>query len=99
MDFILTELTIKINVHDIKQDYPSLKLYFLFQTYVQDLMKTQKTSVYNVLVEEKGHVYVCGDVTMAADVMNKICDIISELSNVSETKAREVVKQIKVCTF
>ena len=39
-----------------------------FQTYVQDLALAESKEIYKLLVDEKAHVYVCGDVTMAEHV-------------------------------
>lgn len=40
----------------------------LLQTYVQDLASKEADAIYNLIVKEEGHVYVCGDVTMAEHV-------------------------------
>lgn len=40
----------------------------LFQTYVQDIARQEAESIYDLLVLQKGHIYVCGDVTMAEHV-------------------------------
>ena len=53
-------------------------------------------SVYRALVEEKGHIYVCGDITMAVDVMTRICDIIAKCRHISKDDADIVLKGIKV---
>lgn len=47
--------------------------FFLFikfstQTYVQDLASKEADAIYKLVVEEEGHIYVCGDVTMAEHV-------------------------------
>ena len=41
---------------------------FLCQTYVQHLLKKNADSIVHQLMEERGHFYVCGDISMAADV-------------------------------
>ena len=38
------------------------------QTYVQHLLKKNADTVVKQLIEERGHFYVCGDISMAADV-------------------------------
>ena len=38
------------------------------QTYVQHLLKKNAETVVKQLIEERGHFYVCGDISMAADV-------------------------------
>lgn len=42
------------------------------QTYVQDLIEQEFDSLYKLIVLERGHVYVCGDVTMAEHVYQTI---------------------------
>lgn len=42
------------------------------QTYVQDLLEQEFDSLYEMIVVESGHVYVCGDVTMAQHVYQTI---------------------------
>lgn len=45
---------------------------FCLQTYVQDLIEQEFDSLYNLIVLQRGHVYVCGDVTMAEHVYQTI---------------------------
>ena len=40
----------------------------VLQTYVQHLLKKNADSIVRQLIEERGHFYVCGDISMAADV-------------------------------
>ena len=40
----------------------------LHQTYVQHLLKKNADAIIHQLMEERGHFYVCGDISMAADV-------------------------------
>ncbi|XP_013101350.2 nitric oxide synthase [Stomoxys calcitrans] len=42
------------------------------KTYVQDLIEQEFDSLYNLIVEQRGHIYVCGDVTMAEHVYQTI---------------------------
>ncbi|KAH8244204.1 hypothetical protein KR026_002328 [Drosophila bipectinata] len=42
------------------------------KTYVQDLIEQEFDSLYQLIVQEKGHIYVCGDVTMAEHVYQTI---------------------------
>lgn len=49
-----------------------LYFFFLMQTYVQDLIEQEFDSLYSLIVEERGHIYVCGDVTMAEHVYQTI---------------------------
>ena len=47
---------------------PSLPLSLFPQTYVQHLLQKNADSIVRQLLEEGGHFYVCGDISMAADV-------------------------------
>lgn len=46
------------------------------KTYVQDLIQAEASQIYNMLVYEHGHFYVCGDCTMAEDVYQTLKQII-----------------------
>lgn len=54
------------------------------KTYVQDLLKEDAKNVYQQLVVERGHFYVCGDCTMAEHVFKTLRQIIQEEGNMSE---------------
>nr|XP_014095409.2 nitric oxide synthase [Bactrocera oleae]XP_036234036.1 nitric oxide synthase [Bactrocera oleae]XP_036234073.1 nitric oxide synthase [Bactrocera oleae]XP_036234191.1 nitric oxide synthase [Bactrocera oleae] len=59
------------------------------KTYVQQQIEKEFDSLYQLVVEEKGHVYVCGDVTMAEDVYQTIrnCIAIKEQKTEAEVEA------------
>ncbi|KAH8412332.1 hypothetical protein KR009_001346 [Drosophila setifemur] len=42
------------------------------KTYVQDLIEQEFDSLYQLIVHDRGHIYVCGDVTMAEHVYQTI---------------------------
>ncbi|XP_017880719.1 nitric oxide synthase, salivary gland [Ceratina calcarata] len=48
----------------------------LKKTYVQDLIQAEASKIYDMLVYEGGHFYVCGDCTMAEDVYQTLKHII-----------------------
>ena len=50
------------------------------QTYVQHLLKKNADKVVKQLIEERGHFYVCGDISMAADVCRtlQVCVCVHE---------------------
>ncbi|XP_043579281.1 nitric oxide synthase, salivary gland [Bombus pyrosoma] len=48
----------------------------LKKTYVQDLIQAEASQIYDMLVYEGGHFYVCGDCTMAEDVYQTLKHII-----------------------
>ncbi|CAN9512952.1 unnamed protein product [Ophioblennius macclurei] len=52
--------------------------------YVQDALREHLSEkVYQCLREERGHIYVCGDVTMAGDVFKTVQQIIKQQGNMS----------------
>ncbi|XP_043923547.1 nitric oxide synthase, brain-like [Protopterus annectens] len=66
------------------------------KTYVQDILKTKLAEeVYNTLCRENGHMYVCGDVTMARDVMNTVQQILASKGDMSITEAGEYITECK----
>ncbi|KAK0160391.1 hypothetical protein PV328_007803 [Microctonus aethiopoides] len=46
------------------------------KTYVQELILAEAAQIYNMLIRERGHFYVCGDCTMAEDVYQTLKHII-----------------------
>lgn len=68
-----------------------------FQTYVQDIIRTEKKAVYRKLVEEQGHFYVCGDCTMADNVYQTLKQIIQELGRKTEQEVENYMLSMRVC--
>ena len=66
------------------------------QTYVQDLLRHNADKVYETVCGDKGHIYVCGDVTMAAGVRAVIEKIITKKGGMTEDKAKKVIELLKV---
>ncbi|XP_034100432.2 nitric oxide synthase isoform X1 [Drosophila albomicans] len=56
------------------------------KTYVQDLIEQEFDSLYNLIVLQRGHVYVCGDVTMAEHVYQTIRKCIAGKEQKSEAE-------------
>ena len=48
------------------------------QQYVQNHLMEQSEKIYSILFHEKGHFYVCGDVSMAEDVCKTLKIIFRE---------------------
>ncbi|PTL38411.1 bifunctional cytochrome P450/NADPH--P450 reductase [Alkalicoccus saliphilus] len=60
------------------------------KTYVQDLMKENKEEIIELLAENGGHFYICGEGSkMAPQVENTLITSYSELKETSEEEARE----------
>lgn len=67
------------------------------QKYVQDALREQLSErVYQCLREEGGHIYVCGDVTMAGDVLKNVQQIIKQEGNMSLEEAGLFISKLRV---
>ncbi|RWS27828.1 nitric oxide synthase: inducible-like isoform X1, partial [Leptotrombidium deliense] len=60
--------------------------------YVQDLLRDYSLNVVRELIEEDGHIYVCGDVTMAKDVQITLASI---FENNGYKKPESILLQLK----
>ena len=67
--------------------------------YVQDLLKQHSRDVADKILKKGGHLYVCGDVTMAQNVGDTLEDILGHHGNLSEQEAAEYVLQMKVMEY
>ncbi|XP_036382379.1 nitric oxide synthase, brain isoform X1 [Megalops cyprinoides] len=64
--------------------------------YVQDVLREQLSeTVYACLKEQGGHIYVCGDVTMAGDVLKTIQQIIKLQGNMSLEDAGFYISKLR----
>ena len=59
-------------------------------------MKDRAAFICNLIVRNRGHVYVCGDVNMAADVCDTITSMLAKYLRVSEEDGDEYVKKMRV---
>lgn len=67
------------------------------QKYVQDILQEQLAEpVYRALKEQGGHIYVCGDVTMAADVLKAIQRIMTQKGKLSVEDAGVFISRLRV---
>ena len=67
------------------------------QKYVQDILQEKLAEpVYRALQEQGGHIYVCGDVTMAADVLKAVQRIMTQQGKLSVEDAGVVVSRLRV---
>lgn len=73
--------------------------FIFFQTYVQDLLKEDAKNVYQQLVVERGHFYVCGDCTMAEHVFKTLRQIIQEEGKMTEQDVDNYMLNMRVTTF
>ena len=63
---------------------------------MQDMIAKHAKDIYHKIVTENGHVYVCGDVAMAADVNSAICKILQDKVLYTAEQAKDFVKEMKV---
>uniref|UniRef100_A0A8B9JGV2 Nitric oxide synthase n=1 Tax=Astyanax mexicanus TaxID=7994 RepID=A0A8B9JGV2_ASTMX len=64
--------------------------------YVQDVLREQLSeTVYRCLREEGGHIYVCGDVTMAGDVLKTVQQIVKLHGNMSLEDAGFYISKLR----
>lgn len=76
---------------------PALTTLPPLQKYVQDVLQEQLAEpVYRALKEQGGHIYVCGDVTMAADVLKAVQRIMAQQGKLSEEDAGVFISRLRV---
>ncbi|XP_048400837.2 nitric oxide synthase 1-like [Stegostoma tigrinum] len=64
--------------------------------YVQDIIRNQlPTELFQLLSSSKGHLYVCGDVTMAQDVSKTVQELIATLGAMSLNDAASYLTKLK----
>lgn len=64
--------------------------------YVQDILQEHLAgSVYKALKEQGGHVYVCGDVTMAGDVLKTIQSIVRHQGKLAAEEASAFISKLR----
>ncbi|KAM9118522.1 nitric oxide synthase 1 isoform 2-T2 [Pangshura tecta] len=64
--------------------------------YVQDVLQEQLAqSVYKALKEQGGHIYVCGDVTMAGDVFKAVQRIVKQQGQLSAEQAGAFISKLR----
>ncbi|XP_019348966.1 nitric oxide synthase, inducible [Alligator mississippiensis] len=66
------------------------------KVYVQDILRSKlEAEVHQVIHEDKGHLYVCGDVRMARDVAQTLREMFAKRLKLTEEQAEEYVSQLK----
>lgn len=67
------------------------------QTYVQDVLRTQLAAeVHRVLCQSAGHMYVCGDVTMATEVLQTVQHILAQEAGMTLGQAGDFISELRV---
>ncbi|XP_033108490.1 nitric oxide synthase, brain-like [Anneissia japonica] len=63
--------------------------------YVQDVLLDRAADVFDLVNKHKGHIYVCGDVSMAEDVCKRLEIIVQKQGKLSPEQAKEYVSRMK----
>ncbi|XP_061226509.1 nitric oxide synthase 1 [Neopsephotus bourkii] len=64
--------------------------------YVQDVLQEQLAqTVFKALKEQEGHIYVCGDVTMAGDVLKTVQRIVRQQGQLSVEEAGAFISKLR----
>ncbi|NXX96945.1 NOS1 protein, partial [Centropus bengalensis] len=64
--------------------------------YVQDVLQEQLAqTVFRALKEQGGHIYVCGDVTMAGDVLKTVQRIVRQQGQLSVEEAGAFISKLR----
>uniref|UniRef100_A0A8D0ER67 Nitric oxide synthase 3 n=1 Tax=Strix occidentalis caurina TaxID=311401 RepID=A0A8D0ER67_STROC len=66
------------------------------KTYVQDVLRTQLAAeVHRVLCQSAGHMYVCGDVTMATEVLQTVQHILVQQAGMTLGQAGDFISELR----
>lgn len=63
---------------------------------MQDLIQAEAQQIYNMLVYEQGHFYVCGDCTMAEDVYQTLKQIIQTHGQMTDKEVEAYMLSLRV---
>lgn len=66
------------------------------QTYVQDLIQAESAYIYDMLMHQQGHFYVCGDCTMAEDVYQTLKQIIQTHGQMTDEEVQAYMLSLRV---
>eukprot|EP00058_Branchiostoma_floridae_P023238 XP_002608728.1 hypothetical protein BRAFLDRAFT_120590 [Branchiostoma floridae] len=67
------------------------------KTYVQHVLYNQLSERVKYLLENNGHIYVCGDVAMADDVCTTVQKILEEKSAMTSAESEAFIRNLKDC--
>ena len=66
------------------------------QKYVQDIIRQNSEQVCELILLNGGHIYVCGDVSMASDVSKTLLNLFQEFAALSQVEAQELMAMLRV---
>ena len=64
------------------------------KVYVQTLLLKQSHAVYKNIVNDNGHIYICGDMTMANKVEQVLVRILCKEGSMDEVKAHDFIERL-----
>lgn len=67
----------------------------LQKTYVQDLIQAESAYIYDMLMHQQGHFYVCGDCTMAEDVYQTLKQIIQTHGQMTDEEVQAYMLSLR----
>ncbi|CAG5012022.1 unnamed protein product [Parnassius apollo] len=62
--------------------------------HVQALLEDEGANITHMILEERGHIYVCGDCKMAEEVKQKLKQIINTHANMAEDEAEDFILEL-----
>lgn len=63
---------------------------------MQDLLREEAAELYKMIVLDKGHFYVCGDVTMADHVYQTLKTIMQTYGNMTDEQVEKFMLSMRV---
>ncbi|KAL3869055.1 hypothetical protein ACJMK2_041782 [Sinanodonta woodiana] len=92
----------RMELHAAKNDGVLTNVYTAFsrepdkpKMYVQDYLLQHSSEVFNCILREGGHFYVCGDANMAKDVTSALEKILQKEGNISAQDAKNVLLTLR----
>ena len=73
-----------------------LMISIYLQKYVQDIIRQNSEQVCELILLNGGHIYVCGDVSMASDVSKTLLNLFQEFAALSQVEAQELMAMLRV---
>lgn len=64
--------------------------------YVQDVIKLQEERVYDLLMKQNAHVYICGDASVASGVVKVFQKLFMDKMSLTEAQAKKFIRKIRV---
>ncbi|CAD5113795.1 DgyrCDS2962 [Dimorphilus gyrociliatus] len=63
--------------------------------YVQDAIKLHQDRLYDLLINQKAHIYICGDASVASGVRKAILEIFMDKMAISDAEAKKFIRKMR----